>query len=100
MSNQTPLHGSLSRQIAAAKLLSPVLAAPTIDDIDNDSELELVLLTAYAGVIAYDLPGTGRAKVHWHTGRGSYQRAGVADSFLFRDGFESGGTAAWSATVQ
>jgi hypothetical protein len=89
----------LPAPLSAGNDWNGALAAPTIANIDADSDLELVLLTAYSGVIAYDLPGTARAKVHWHTGRGSYQRAGVADSFLFRDGFESGGTAAWSATV-
>ena len=52
------------------------LAAPTIANIDNDPELELVLLTAYSGVVAYDLPGTENARILWATGRGNYLRSG------------------------
>ena len=52
------------------------LAAPTIANIDNDPELELVLLTAYSGVVAYDLSGTENARILWATGRGSYLRSG------------------------
>ncbi|MEA1905351.1 MAG: FG-GAP-like repeat-containing protein [Euryarchaeota archaeon] len=53
-----------------------VLAAPTLEDIDGDSDLELVLNTAHSGVVAYDLPGTAGARVLWGTGRGSYHRTG------------------------
>jgi len=52
------------------------LAAPTIANIDNDPELELILLTANSGVVAYDLPGTEFARILWATGRGSYLRSG------------------------
>jgi hypothetical protein len=38
--------------------------------------LELVLNSAHSGLIAYDLPGTGEARVLWGTGRGSFQRDG------------------------
>jgi len=54
------------------------LAAPTLANIDSDSELELVLNTAHSGVVAYDLPGTAGARVLWATGRGSYLRNGLA----------------------
>ena len=50
------------------------LAAPTIGNIDSDSDLEVILNTAHAGVVAYDLPGTAKARVLWGTGRGSYLR--------------------------
>jgi hypothetical protein len=53
-----------------------VLAAPTLANIDGDSDLELVLNTAHSGVAAYDLPGTAGARVLWGTGRGSYYRNG------------------------
>jgi len=46
------------------------LAAPTLGNIDNDSDLEVVLNTAHAGIVAYDLPGTGSAKVYWSNGSG------------------------------
>ena len=52
------------------------LAAPTLADIDGDSDLELVLNTAHSGLVAYDLPGTSNARILWRTGRGSYQRIG------------------------
>ncbi|HRQ36460.1 MAG TPA: VCBS repeat-containing protein [Chloroflexota bacterium] len=55
------------------------LGAPTIANIDADADLELVLNTAHAGVVAYDLPGTANARILWGTGRGNYQRTG---SFL------------------
>lgn len=54
------------------------LAAPTLDDIDGDADLEVVINTAHSGFVAYDLPGTAGARVLWRTGRGSYQRAGWA----------------------
>jgi uncharacterized repeat protein (TIGR01451 family) len=52
------------------------LAAPTLDDIDGDSDLEVVLNTAHSGLVAYDLPGTAEANILWGTGRGNYQRSG------------------------
>ena len=52
------------------------LPAPTLANIDSDPDLEVVLLTASSGVVAYDLPGTADAKILWGTGRGDYQRDG------------------------
>jgi hypothetical protein len=52
------------------------LAAPTLANIDLDADLEIVLLTANSGVVAYDLPGSSNARVLWGTGRGEYQRSG------------------------
>ena len=52
------------------------LAAPTLDNIDGDSDLEVILNTAHSGVVAYDLPGSANAQILWGTGRGSYQRSG------------------------
>jgi hypothetical protein len=54
------------------------LAAPTLANLDADPDLEVILNTAHAGLVAYDLPGTGNAIVLWATGRGSYYRAGTA----------------------
>ena len=57
-------------------------------DIDGDGELEVVIQTVDAGVVAYDLPGTRYARTLWPTGRGSYRRAGVAfNDRVFADGF-------------
>jgi hypothetical protein len=54
------------------------LAAPTLANIDADPDLEVVLNTAHSGFVAYDLPGTARARILWGTGRGNYQRTGTA----------------------
>lgn len=53
------------------------LGAPTLANIDADPDLEVVLNTAHTGLVAYDLPGTANAILHWPTGRGSYLRAGT-----------------------
>jgi hypothetical protein len=75
------------------------LAAPSLGDIDGDADLEVVLQTSRAGVVAYDLPGSGGARLDWRTGRGSLLRAGTPDPALFADGFERGSTASWSQVV-
>jgi hypothetical protein len=54
------------------------LGAPTLDNIDADADLELVIGTVSSGVVAYDLPGTANARILWGTGRGSYKRTGVS----------------------
>ena len=54
------------------------LAAPTIANIDNDPDMELVIGTVSSGMVAYDLPGTANARILWGTGRGSFRRTGVA----------------------
>ncbi len=74
------------RQLAALDLPAPGsgatwnggLGAPTVANIDGDADLELVLGTATSGVVAYDLPGSAGARCIWCTGRGNYQRTGVA----------------------
>ena len=60
-----------------------------------------MIQTAYSGVVAYDLPGTASARILWGTGRGSFARAGTPDpgGRIFRNGFETGTTVAWSAVV-
>ena len=73
------------------------LAAPTLADIDDDPDLEVVLNTAHAGFVAYDLPGTADARVLWRTGRGNFRRNGsLLGRDIFIDGFESGTTSSWS----
>lgn len=52
------------------------LPAPTLANIDSDDDLEVILLTAHSGVVAFDLPGTENAVILWGTGRGDYQRDG------------------------
>ncbi len=56
------------------------LAAPTLANLDNDADLEIVINTAHSGFVAYDLPGTSNARILWGTGRNNYQRSG---SYLF-----------------
>lgn len=55
-----------------------ILAAPTLADIDDDDDLEVVVGTASTGFCAYDLPETRNARILWGTGRGSYLRNGMA----------------------
>ena len=50
------------------------LAAPTVANIDGDPDLEVVVGTTDAGLVAYDLPGTAGAQVRWGTGRGNLAR--------------------------
>ena len=52
------------------------MAAPTLANVDDDADLEVVLNTAHSGIVAYDLPGTSNARILWGTGRGNYQRTG------------------------
>ena len=52
------------------------MAAPTLANIDTDPDLEVVLVTANSGVVAYDLPGSAQARILWGTGRGNYKRSG------------------------
>ena len=54
------------------------MAAPTIANIDTDSDLELVINTVSSGIVAYDLPGTANARILWGTGRANFKRTGVA----------------------
>ncbi len=59
------------------------LPAPTLANIDTDPDLEIILLTANSGVVAYDLPGTADSYALWATGRGDYQRDGyLSDEIL------------------
>jgi hypothetical protein len=55
------------------------MAAPTLANIDGDADLELIVNTIAAGVVAYDLPGTSSTIVLWGTGRGSFTRAGTGE---------------------
>lgn len=63
---------------AAGVTWNGALAAPTLADLDGDPDLEVVVQTAFSGVVAYDLPGTSNARVLWATGRGSAQRTGTS----------------------
>lgn len=96
-SDGTPIHEVPLPEAFGSPDWNGAMAAPTLDDIDGDPDLEIVIQTAHSGFLAYDLPGTASARVLWRTGRGGYRRAGVVEpTFLFADGFESGDTANWS----
>jgi uncharacterized repeat protein (TIGR01451 family) len=71
-----PLHTVSLPPAFGSPTWNGALAAPTVDNIDADADLEVVLVTAHSGLVAYDLPGTPDARILWGTGRGSYQRTG------------------------
>jgi hypothetical protein len=55
------------------------LGAPTIANIDDDPDFEVVIGTVSSGIVAYDLPNSAQARCLWCTGRGSMLRNGVAN---------------------
>ncbi len=64
-------------------------AAPTLADINNDGDLEVVLNTSDSGLVAYRLPGTSSARILWGTGRGSFLRTGDAEASLLNPGISA-----------
>lgn len=66
------------------------LAAPTLAELDGDPDLELLINTCNAGVLAYDLPNTANAHVLWKTGRGNDWRNGSGPIPLCGDGMREG----------
>src|SRR4051812_10029579 len=54
-----------------------VPGAPTRANIAAAPDLELVVATASAGMVAYDLPGSANARVLGAPGRGSFLRPGA-----------------------
>ena len=50
------------------------LAAPTVADIDDDGQPEILVGMAFAGVAVYDLPGVTMGAAPWPTGRHDYAR--------------------------
>jgi uncharacterized repeat protein (TIGR01451 family) len=62
------------------------LAAPTIANIDDDPDLEVVVGTINKGLVAYDIANSSRARILWGTGRGSYQRTGLAPAVIVNNG--------------
>lgn len=61
---------------AGSETWNGITSAPTIANIDADPDLELVVGTAWSGICAYDLPGSGQARVLWGTGQANFQRTG------------------------
>lgn len=54
---------------SSSRTTNGALAAPTLANIDADSDLEVVVNTIAAGFVAYDIPGSSRARVLWNSGR-------------------------------
>jgi hypothetical protein len=70
-----PMHElDLPAPKSASATWSGGLGAPTLANVDADPDLELIIQTAAAGVVVYDLPGSAGAVVQWGTGRGSFRR--------------------------
>ncbi|MCU0302635.1 MAG: VCBS repeat-containing protein [Thermoanaerobaculales bacterium] len=76
-------------------------AAPAIGDLDGDGALEILVQTFDHGLDVFTVPGSADNCLIWPTARGGPTRSGQADprwrEVIFVDGFESGGTSAWSS---
>jgi len=71
-----PLHEILLPAPVGSWDWNGALPAPTLANVDADTNLEVVLQTAHAGVVVYELPNTADARILWGTGRGNQQRTG------------------------
>jgi hypothetical protein len=82
------------------------MPVPTVADVDSDGDLEIVVslkdgVDHVRQVQVYTVPGSAENCLPWPTGRGNYRRNGLSrflpanGPLFFRDGFESGTTAAW-----
>jgi len=60
---------NLPRPKSASRHVNGALPAPTIANIDEDDDYELVINTINSGFIAYDLPGSAGAFIQWRSGR-------------------------------
>ncbi|MFN8597926.1 MAG: FG-GAP-like repeat-containing protein [Anaerolineae bacterium] len=63
------------------------LAAPSIANIDADLDMEIVVGTINAGLVAYDVANSSGARILWSTGRGSLQRTGLAPAVIYNNGW-------------
>jgi hypothetical protein len=66
----------LPMAFSASRSWNGAMAAPTLANIDDDPDLEIIINTANSGVVAYDIHGSANARVLWGTGRGNFQRDG------------------------
>jgi hypothetical protein len=57
-----------------------VPSAPTIEDLDGDGQLEIVVQTFDHGIDVLTVPGSGKACTPWPTGRGNLLRNGMGPS--------------------
>jgi hypothetical protein len=53
------------------------LGAPTVANVDEDPDVEIVVGTAHSGVVAYRVPRSAGARIAWGTGRGGAGRSGT-----------------------
>ena len=66
----TPLHEvDLPAPRSPSLWWNGALAAPTLANIDSDPNLEIVVNTVYAGVVAFEVPDSAGARILWNTGR-------------------------------
>lgn len=63
--HEVPLPAPKSSSLRA----NGALPAPTIANIDDDDDMELVINTIASGFVAYDLPGSSSARIIWRSGR-------------------------------
>jgi len=69
-SQGTPLYEvNLPAPKSSSVYWNGALAAPTLANIDNDPNLEIVVNTVSAGIIAYEVPDSANARILWKTGR-------------------------------
>lgn len=54
------------------------LGAPTLANLDSDANLEVVIGTIDRGLIAYEIGNSAQANILWGTGRGGFERSGLA----------------------
>lgn len=53
------------------------LGAPTLANLDDDPNLEVVVGTLNRGLVAYEIANSANARILWGTGRGNYARTGA-----------------------
>ncbi|MEO8196545.1 MAG: VCBS repeat-containing protein [Thermoanaerobaculia bacterium] len=98
-------NGLLQRQVSLPE--RGAMPVPTVADVDLDGDLEIVVslkdgVDHTRQVLVYTVPGSAENCLPWPTGRGNYRRNGYSrfvpanGPLFFRDGFESGNTAAWN----
>jgi len=63
------------------------LGAPTIANLDDDLDMEIVVGTINRGLVAYDVANSSGARIVWGTGRGSYQRTGLTPAVIYNHGW-------------
>ena len=66
----TPIHEvDLPAPRSSSVYWNGALATPTLANIDDDPNLEIVINTVSAGVVAFEVPDSANARILWKTGR-------------------------------